>query len=374
MSSSQKSILIVSHAFPPDVGGAQNVAVQNARSLSQSYNVEVLTGTPAASEWDERYDFEVTRLNVVFGLWPLYYAVAFASRRENSYEAVILNDPAAIYASGLFAPSSLLSRGVAYLHGSEPEFFFTSPKLLYRLVRFRHYLKEGLKGCQVIVPVSKYMKRKFVKQTGLDHLESKMQVAYAGVDHKVFYPDPLEVRQLHDIDKSSDILLSASRIVRRKGYDKMLSIFKKLHKVEGGFHWIIAGNGPYRQTLLHNLEQAGFSHAVTVLGEVSQEELRRYYSSVDVFWLLSRFLEAFGLVYIEANACGLPVIGYSNGGVAEAIKDGKSGFLVEDTADCLDILRSRRYRKVEERDVLQHAEKFKLDNTFEKLRKIIHDM
>lgn len=369
-----KSILFVSHAFPPDVGGAQNVAVQNARALSLSYNVEVLTGTPAESKWDEKYNFKVTRLNILFGLWPLYYAAAFTSRRDNSYQAVIFNDPASIYAAGLFAPPSFLRRGIAYLHGSEPEFFFSNPKLLYRLVRFRHYLEEGLNECQVIVPVSKYMKEKFIGKTGLSHFRSKMQVAYAGVDRDVFYPDSFDVRRAHSIEKGCDVLLSASRIVKRKGYDEMLNVFKQLHKVGGAFHWIIAGNGPYRQTLVHDLEQAGLSEAVTFLGEVSQEELRRYYSSVDVFWLLSRFREAFGLVYIEANACALPVIGYNQGGIVEAIKDRKTGFIVDDPAECLDILLSQGYREIERRDVLQHASNFSLSCTIEKLYQIIDNL
>lgn len=367
-------VLLVSHAFPPDVGGAQNVAIQNARALSREYDVEVLTGTPAASGWDDQSGFKVTRLNIPFGIWPLQYARAFTARSDRDYRAVIFNDPAAIYSAGLAAPSSLLKRGICYLHGSEPEFFFSSPRWIYRLVRFRHYFERGLDRCRVIAPVSEFMKRKFVEQTGLSRLQSKMKVAYAGVDHNVFYPDPMEVRDRHGIEDSTEILLSASRLVERKGYSDMLEIFRDLRAEGYLFHWMIAGDGPYRKPLLRDVERAGLSEWVTWVGELTQDVLRRYYSSADLFWLLSKFQEAFGLVYIEANACGVPVIGRNRGGVREAIQDNKTGFLVEDQTECKRVLATQKYKEVETQDVLDWAESFGVEATAQRLQGIINEV
>jgi glycosyltransferase involved in cell wall biosynthesis len=364
-------VLLVSHAFPPDVGGSQQVAVQNARALSSEYDVEILTGTNAPKRWDQRYDFTVTRLSTPFGIWPFHYARAFAARSDRSYRAVIFNDPAALYAAGLFAPSSFLKRGIGYLHGSEPELFFSRPKLLYRLVRFRHYFERGLEGCRVIVPVSKYMRRKFVEQTGLYRLESKMSVAYAGVDQSVFYPDPIDVRSRHNIEETSDILLSASRLVEQKGYGEMLKIFGELRQAGHSFHWIIAGDGPYRKTLLEDVEREGVADRVTWVGEITQDVLRQYYSAADLFWLLSKFKEAFGLVYLEANACGTPVIGRDRGGVGEAIRDGTTGFLVSNAEECKEILAMRQYQDLETDDVLNWAEDFGVETTIQRLRGII---
>jgi glycosyltransferase involved in cell wall biosynthesis len=366
-----RSVLLVSHAFPPDVGGAQNVAVQNARALSCEYDVEVLTGTPAPDQWDQKYDFQVTRLSTPFGVWPIHYARAFTSRAGRDYEAVIFNDPAAIYAAGLSAPTSHLRRSIAYLHGSEPEFFFLNSKLLYRLVWYRYFLEKGLDGCRVIAPVSKYMKWKFVQKTGLTRLQSKMEVAYAGVDRSVFYPDPIDVRETLDIKEECDILLSASRIVEKKGYLDMLSVFEEARRAGQPLHWIIAGDGPYLSTLVHKVEEQGLSDVVSFVGELTQDELRSYYSSVDVFWLLSRFREAFGLVYIEANACGTPVIGRNRGGVKEAIQNGQTGFLVDKLEESEEILVSGAYRKLNRSDAIAHAEKFNLDSTARQLKQII---
>ncbi len=367
-------VLLVSHAFPPDVGGAQHVAIQNARALSRVYDVEVLTGTPAPSGWDDQFEFEVTRLNIPFGIWPLQYARAFTARSENYYVTVIFNDPAAIYSAGLAAPSSLLKRGICYLHGSEPEFFFSNPRLIYRLVQFRQYFELGLNRCRVIAPVSEFMKRKFVEQTGLSRLQSKMKVIHAGVDREVFYPDPIQVRKRHDIEDGTDILLSASRLVERKGYGDMLEIFRDLRKEGYPFHWIIAGDGPYRKPLLREIERVGLSKWVTWVGELTQEVLRRYYSAADLFWLLSRFQEAFGLVYVEANACGVPVLGRRRGGVCEAIQDEKTGFLAEDLMECKRILATRKYKGVEKQDVLDWAESFGTGTTAKRLQTIINQV
>ncbi|MCS3755666.1 glycosyltransferase family 4 protein [Salinibacter ruber] len=365
------AILLVSHAFPPDVGGAQQVAVQNARMLSKTHKVEVLTSTNAPKGWDQRYDFTVTRVSTPFGVWPLRYARAFAARSSRSYRAVIFNDPAALYAAGLSAPSSFLKRGIGYLHGTEPELFFSEPKLLYRLVRFRHYFKRGLAGCRVILPVSKYMQRKFVEQTGLHGFQSKMSVAYAGVDQSVFYPDPSDIRDHHDIEDTADVLLSASRLVKQKGYDEMLQIFGDLCREGHSLHWIIAGDGPYRESLLQEVEREGLSDCVTWVGELTQDNLRQYYSAADAFWLLSKFREAFGLVYLEANACGTPVIGRDRGGVREAIQNGTTGFLVTNAEDCRRILANRRYQSLETEDVLDWAGDFGVKKAIQRLQKII---
>lgn len=364
-------VLLVSHAFPPDVGGSQNVAIQNARALSQNHDVEVLTGTTAPEGWGDQYRFKVTRLDSPLGTWPLQYARAFAARSGRNYRAVIFNDPAAIYSAGLAAPPSLLERGICYLHGSEPELFFSDPKLIYRLVRFGHYLEKGLAGCRVIAPVSEFMKQKFVEQTGLSGLRSKMKVTYAGVDRSVFYSDPIDVRGRYDIEDGAEILFSASRLVERKGYGDMLRIFRELHKEGHLFHWMIAGDGPYRKPLLRNVKRYGLSEWVTWVGELPQEMLRRYYSSADVFWLLSKFKEAFGLVYIEANACGTPVIGRKRGGVHEAIQDSETGFLVADELECKRVLATRKYEDVKTQDVLEWAESFGLEATGQRLRAII---
>jgi glycosyltransferase involved in cell wall biosynthesis len=154
----------------------------------------------------------------------------------------------------------------------------------------------------------------------------------------------------------------------------MLEVFTELHRAGHSFHWIVAGEGPYRNTLLRNVEQAGMSPWVTWVGELSKDVLRTYYSSVDLFWLLSEFQEAFGLVYLEANACGTPVIGRELGGVSEAIDDGVNGFLVANHTDCKKILAERYYRKIKRKDILDWANTLDVEATVHRLRTVMNEV
>ena len=106
-------------------------------------------------------------------------------------------------------------------------------------------------------------------------------------------------------------------------------------------------------------------------GAKNREELRYYYSNVDIFWLLSNFDESFGLVYLEAQACGCPAIGRNSAGVKEAINDGESGFLINSEDEVLDILKDKKYLKLKQEDVLSFSGKFKLDEQVKILEKFI---
>jgi glycosyltransferase involved in cell wall biosynthesis len=365
------SLLIVSHGFPPDLGGAQSVALQNATGLSREFNVEVMTATPAPDGYDEVYPFKVTRLSSPLGFWPLAYASALQRRGHQPYQACILNDPAAMYVAGLFAPDRLLRRSVAYLHGSEPEYFFQNPKLLYRITQYQRFMRKALDLCASIVTVSSYMKQKFLDATLMNHLEEKMEVVYAGVDLDDFYPDPIDVSRRHDLPAECRVLFSASRIVKKKGYADMLDVFTELCRRDDAHHWFIAGEGDDLSNLTSEVTKRDLEDRVTFLGRLDRDEMRRYYSASDVYWLLSEFKEAFGLVYIEANACGTPVIGRRRGGVAEAIQDGITGFLIDDPDECVDILQGGAYADLDPSRVIEEARTFSLRRSAQNLTSVI---
>jgi len=79
-------------------------------------------------------------------------------------------------------------------------------------------------------------------------------------------------------------------------------------------------------------------------------------------------------VYIEANACGTPVLGRERGGVREAIRDGVTGFLVSNQAQCNQVLATRRYRELKQDDMLDWAETFGLESTAQKLRMLVNEV
>ena len=109
----------------------------------------------------------------------------------------------------------------------------------------------------------------------------------------------------------------------------------------GDFDYHIIGSyadgEEYTQLLRADIQREGLGDRVVFRGQVSDAELQKEYAEADLFLMLStivktgsrRRFEGFGLVYLEANACGVPAIGSAEGGSAEAIKDGVSGFVVD---------------------------------------------
>ena len=98
--------------------------------------------------------------------------------------------------------------------------------------------------------------------------------------------------------------------------------------------YLIIGKGKEEKRLKTLVKRLDLENHVSFLGFVSEEELVMFYNASDVFILVSREIpgdfEGFGLVYLEANACGKPVIGAKTGGIEDAIKHGETGLLVRD--------------------------------------------
>ncbi|MCS7248814.1 MAG: glycosyltransferase family 4 protein [Anaerolineales bacterium] len=133
-------------------------------------------------------------------------------------------------------------------------------------------------------------------------------------------------------------LISVGEVKPRKGYHISLQVFAQLQKEIPAARYEIVGfcaDNPYTRTLREMIERHGLT-GVTFHGEVSRAKLGRLYQQASLFILTpqdgsgsNRFaFEGFGLVYLEAGAYGLPVIATDCGGVAEAVRDGETGFVL----------------------------------------------
>jgi phosphatidylinositol alpha-1,6-mannosyltransferase len=163
----------------------------------------------------------------------------------------------------------------------------------------------------------------------------RIHVVYPAVDAARFHPgiDGSEVRRRYA--SSTDVLLlSVGRLQRRKGHDMAIRALAQLKDELPHVRYVIAGDGEERARLERMVRECGLSERVFFAGIVADGDLPAYYAASDVFLLPNRVdddgdIEGFGIVFLEAAACGKPVIGGDSGGVPEAVERDVTGLLVD---------------------------------------------
>jgi D-inositol-3-phosphate glycosyltransferase len=173
----------------------------------------------------------------------------------------------------------------------------------------------------------------------------KVRVIPAGVDLDLFRPvDKARARQSLGLTEKR-VVLSVGRIEPLKGLDTLIGAFARLED-PADTRLLVVGGTLGRDREIERLKSIsaalGLQDRVTFVGAVDQTELPTYFSAADVFVLPSHY-ESFGLVALEAMACGLPVVASRVGGPRAIIKDGQTGYLIpwhcpEPYAQRLDIL------------------------------------
>jgi len=350
-------ILIVTQEFPPDVGGCGVVAKSIANYLSEKQvQVTVLTSSDEVLLDKSQEAYRIDRVKRVPKIFPLVFMARLLRYDLKAFDAIFINDVGAAFVSSLFLPKKYQQKCVVYLQGGELNIFYKL-KNKFRVLNFFGFKQKYiqlLKRSKQIVAVSECMKQEFISVSGLTELQSKISIAMPAINMEIFYPESSDLREKYQLPLESELILSAGRIDAHKGYQKQYEIFKQLAEQDSAFHWLIVGVGPYEETLKEAIKKDGLEKRITFVGRVAQNELRKFYSLADVFWQLSLW-EALGLVYLEANACGTPVIGFRNSGVQEIVAHHKSGFLIENEFESLEIFLERKYKKFEANNLIAHV-------------------
>ncbi len=163
---------------------------------------------------------------------------------------------------------------------------------------------------------------------------AKIKIVHPGVDHARFRPDvdATAVRRRY-APRGEFLLLSVGRLQARKGHDLAIQAIARLGRRD--LHYVIVGDGNELQRLKQLTQDTGVTSLVTFEPRISPELLPTYYAASDVFLHPNRNdgedFEGFGLVFLEAAAAGVPVIGGRSGGVPEAVAENETGLLVTGT-------------------------------------------
>ena len=198
-----------------------------------------------------------------------------------------------------------------------------------------------------LVTVSQALKEALV---ALGVSADKVSVLRNGVDLELFYPVEREAERRR-LDLANATLISVGNLVEGKGHDVVIKALTQLPQTT----LLVAGEGPQERALKTLARTLGVTERVRFLGNVAQQELRRYYTAADVLVLASA-REGWPNVLLEVMACGTPVIATRVGGIPEIVAAGGPGILVDERtpeaiiaavralfADTPDRARTRRY-------------------------------
>jgi phosphatidylinositol alpha-1,6-mannosyltransferase len=168
-----------------------------------------------------------------------------------------------------------------------------------------------------------------------------------GIDTEHFSPqgDVTELKKKLDL-QGKRVIVSVGRLVHRKGQDTLVEAMPKIVSEFPDAHLIFVGVGPHLEYIHKRAIQLGVLSNISFLGRVPYQEIPQFISLGEIFAMPSRSrlagleVEGLGIVYLEASACGLPVVGGKSGGAPDALLEGETGFAVDgrnpsDVADAI---------------------------------------
>lgn len=180
------------------------------------------------------------------------------------------------------------------------------------------FYKKTINSFDYILPVSTFT-RYLLQSKGI---KTKMTVVNPSIK------EPVSLKSSKELS-----LLSVGRLIDRKGQLDVISLMPRLLEKYPALKYYVVGSGPNLDKIRERITELNLENNVLVLTNVPDNKLSEYYSKSSLFVLPTKHLddldvEGFGIVFLEAGSHGLPVIGGRTGGVVDAIKDGKTGFLI----------------------------------------------
>jgi phosphatidylinositol alpha-1,6-mannosyltransferase len=341
------TILVVTDVFPPRVGGSGRWLWEVYRRLPGDGVVIAAGDAPGARDFDARQSLRTERVTLSFptrflrprSLGP--YANAYRRLRALvRSEGVVQLHSGRSVPEGLLALAIRLRTGVpycCYAHGEEVN--LSNRELRPPWYRRRVYGSRELavlvylvlRGADYVIANSENTRAILTRRWGLP--ARRVRLLHPGVDTAFFVPaerDPA-VRGALGWDGRT-VLLTVGRLQKRKGHDVLLPAVAALRRRHPELLYSIVGEGDERPLLERTVDELQLRDHVQFLGEVNEATLLACYQQCDLFVLPNRDIdgdiEGFGMVLLEAQACGKPVIAGSSGGTHEAMNPPETGMVL----------------------------------------------
>ena len=378
-------VLIFTGQFPPEIGGAGRVPQAIAAAFPD--RVAVVAQKPATrrdsfddlARFDDQFPFKVFRISAFAGWvrwWPgkvrgalivLYNWLWIRPMAWLELRRLLASYPFDVACFNTIGHCYWLPRWlrrlnprlkvVVYSHGEEWGNNMNSSDWGRRAYR-------TIAKADAVVAVSSFTRDCAVTQ-GIS--AERVHVVNNGVDLSRFSPGPPQPDLLDRWNISGrPTILCLARFDERKGQDALIGAMPAILQRIPQAVLLLVGGGSDGPRLRALVEELHLQASVVFTGTVSDEEVVAWYRTADIYAMPNRTTsngdtEGFGLVFLEAGACGLPVIGGRAGGVVDAIVDGETGFLVDGQSHsevaeaCIRLLLDPDLRARMARNGIQHA-------------------
>ena len=321
-----KPVLVVASKFPPHAGGTAVVWREWCRHWPPHRLRVIAPDTPDCATYDAGQAYSIKRIRYpdipklrMPLLWLLMSLQCYWECLRRRPEVVHFQH---VFENAFIGPLILKTLGIPYwVH------VYAEELALARRHRWLNWLVlHVLRHAQGVTAISSYT-RELLRTMGFHGL---CLLVHPAVDGQLYRPDSVDGQA-----GSGLTLLTVGRLMKRKGHDRVIKLLPQLRVEFPELNYLVVGVGPEEQSLRSLVRQLELDECVRFLGKVPDEQLVAILCGCDVFVhpnivTSSDDVEGFGIVFLEAAACGRVTVGGNNGGTVDAVADGHSGFLVGD--------------------------------------------
>jgi D-inositol-3-phosphate glycosyltransferase len=327
-------ICLVTHFFPPHMGGIEKVSYEQSKRLTKiGYQIDVLTSKiRGRNEHPARgirvFNYSTINLAERIGVpYPILSVDAYRKFAEVIRKCDLVHSHGHVYMSSYLA-GKVAKRYKKPFVLTQHNTFIDYQSWLNTIEHLNDLTigKAVLNDADRIIVVSNKT-RDYVRRLGAE--KTKISVIYNGVDTDYFHPaNKMESRKKLGLPKNRKIILSVRRLVYKNGLGTLIESVPLVARNHPDTLFVVAGKGPSRKLIEDRIKELGIEDNIKLTGFVPDKLLPMYYDAADYFVLPSASGEGLPLVLLEAMSSGLPVLATKVGGTPEIINHMKDGVLV----------------------------------------------
>lgn len=331
-----KKTLLLTENFPPKEGGSGRWFWELYSRLPNDKVLIVANDTPEGREFDKTHELDIVRIELESTEWGLATTRGLGFYWETIRKVLKLIKEHGIEEvhCGRVIPEGVIARALKLLAGARYNCFVHGEDVETAATSREHSLlvKNVCKNASMLICNSENTAN-IVRKLGFDS-GSKCEVLHPGVDtsrFEVAAPDTSFRQQMGWSGKR--VLLTVGRLQRRKGQDFLIKSMPALLKEFPDLFYAVVGRGECYDELISLVDQHKLHDNVCVYPDMDDEALIKCYQQCDIFILPNRTIdndiEGFGMVLVEAQVCGKPVIAGDSGGTRETMNIGKTGHIID---------------------------------------------